>query len=148
MAQLLAVEAFLFVVFICLLNTWAYQLRANKHFFPRSQIYQCEVVGVEDSGSQRWSNPAYPPDQLNTWYLELQKSLLTVGAKGISPSHINSLIELLKSHERVRVKVASDRMNTMDVSKLFTEDLAFQDVGELLEVRKREFMFGRKPSKM
>jgi len=45
------------------------------------------------------------------------RSLLTVGAKGIGPNTVNSLAELMKQHETVRVKVASDAIDIRALSE-------------------------------
>ena len=93
---------------------------------------------------ERWSNPSYDKSQLSSWFNLLNKSLLTIGLKGVSQSQINSLVDLLKSHERVRIKIASDRLNIKLISQEVINNPALCDTTELLEVREREFMIGRK----
>jgi RNA-binding protein YhbY len=93
---------------------------------------------------ENWSNPNYPTEQLNAWYLELDKALLTIGSKGISDTQINSLNELLKQHGRVRVKIASDRMDTRELSNKFASSEPLLSTAELLQVRRRGFMFAAK----
>ena len=93
---------------------------------------------------ERWSNPNYEKSQLSSWFNLLNKSLLTIGLKGVSPSQINSLVDLLKSHERVRIKIASDRLDIKLISQEVINNPALCDNTELLEVRQREFMIGRK----
>jgi len=92
----------------------------------------------------RWHNPDFKKEELNEWYCKLGKSLLTVGMKGVNQSHKNSLLELIQSHERVRVKIASDKSNIMEVAQTFLSDPALEKAVVLLEVRRREFMVGRK----
>ena len=72
------------------------------------------------------------------------KALMTVGSKGIGPNTINSLTELLKQHETVRVKVSS---NTIDTTKLSSDIMSsdkMKGLADLLAVKSREFMVGRK----
>ena len=91
---------------------------------------------------ERWCNPEFSTDQINEWFDSINKSLLTVGKSGVQDSHINSLNELLNSHERVRVKIASDKMNITETANRFmSSPLLSKSV--LLDVRKTEFMVGR-----
>ena len=98
----------------------------------------------ENTEDIRWHNPDFKKEELNEWYCKLGKSLLTVGMKGVNQSHKNSLLELIQSHERVRVKIASDKSNIMEVAQTFLSDPALEKAVVLLEVRRREFMVGRK----
>jgi RNA-binding protein YhbY len=95
---------------------------------------------------ERWSNPNYSKEDLNKWFTSLGKSYMTIGMKGISESHINSLSELLQSHDRVRVRIASDKQNITEISNKFASHPRILSNSVLLEVRRREFMIG-KPDK-
>lgn len=97
-----------------------------------------------DESFERWSNPKYDPLILNKQFVSVEKSLLTIGSKGVAPSQINSLVELLKQHERVIVKLASDKIDPMMTSKQFTDNEEISKSAELLQVRKRGILFGRK----
>jgi len=92
-----------------------------------------------------WSNDKYTKQELEKWWREIDKALLTVGAKGISASQVNSLGELLNTHERVRVKLASDRQDPLVLSKELASHSVIAAKAELLLVRKRGLMFGRLP---
>ena len=100
---------------------------------------------IKDESFERWSNPKYDTTVLNNQFISIGKSLLTIGSKGVAPSQINSLLELLKQHERVIVKLASDRIDPIVVSQEFTKSENTKSV-ELLQVRKRSLMFGTKKS--
>ena len=93
----------------------------------------------------RWSNPKFSKQEIDKMWT-VQDSLMTVGSKGVASTHINSLIELLSQHHTVRIKIANDKMNSMEISKQFADNEEVKKVGgELIEVRKRGFMFiGRK----
>lgn len=135
-----------FFHYIILLSLFVTKCSGYSIITPRVSWSRLFLTGNTDS-FERWLNPDYTPDELKGWYNSIDKSLLTVGSKGIAPSHINSLAELLNSHERVRVKIASDKMNIIEISKVFIEDPLLQGKAELLEIRKREFMIGRKIAK-
>lgn len=62
----------------------------------------------------------------------------------MTESQINSLRELISQHEVVRIKLTSDKMNAMEISKVFSDDEKVSQTCELLEVRIKGFMFGRK----
>ena len=91
---------------------------------------------------ERYRHSDYEAAQLEAWWRGVPKSLLTVGGKGVKTSHASSLANLLQSHDHVRVKVASDRLDAL----LIAQELAVHELvaakGELLECRKKEFMFG------
>jgi RNA-binding protein YhbY len=97
----------------------------------------------ESDKFENWSNGAYSRQQIDSWWLQIE-SLLTVGSKGVTKSQINSVIDLLSQHELVRIKLASDKIDPKIISKKFTEDEQLSAVGELIEVRKKGFMFRRK----
>ena len=94
----------------------------------------------------KWSNPSYSSDQLKQWWDSIDRALISVGTKGVQQSHVNSLLETLKSHERVKVKLASDRMNSVDTASVFMNHNILKNNAELLECRRREIMVGRTAS--
>ena len=98
----------------------------------------------KDDNFQRWSNPLYDERELNKDYISLGRSLMTIGSSGVSATHINSIVNLLSQHEKVRIKLASDKLDPHVISKLFISDEILGSKAELLEVRKRGIMFGRK----
>ena len=103
-----------------------------------------------------WYNESFSKDEIqDMWKLSgaprkafgekgQGRALLTIGAKGLGPNTLNSLSELLKQHETVRVKVASDAIDTMALSKEIMDSSEFNDKATLLAVKTREFMIGRK----
>lgn len=68
------------------------------------------------------------------------------GSKGVQTSHINSLRELLSQHKIVRVKLASDKLDAVMISKNFTSDQNLGPRSELLEVKTKGILFQRKSS--
>lgn len=96
---------------------------------------------------EKWTNPKYNARDLNDEYIKLGKALLTIGGKGVAPSHMSSLTNLLTEHEYVRVKLASDRLDARAISTQFMENELVAQTAELLEVRKRGLMFGSKKGK-
>ena len=72
------------------------------------------------------------------------RALMTIGSKGAGPSTLNSLSELLKQHKTVRVKVASDTIDTKTLSEEIMANPQFVEKAQLLAVKNREFMVGRK----
>lgn len=99
--------------------------------------------GKTSNGLDTWMNEKYPANQLEKWWGSIDP-LLTVGMKGVQPSHVNSLAELLKQHDRVRVKLASDKLNAIEISKSFVDSESLSGTAELLFVRRKGFMVGRK----
>lgn len=113
-----------------------------------SQDYTRNILAVRKyrlgCTSDRYRNPAYDDYQLEEWWKAISKSFMTIGSKGVQQTHINSLANLLDSHLRVRVKVASDAQDVLAIARHMEESEPVAGKGELLECRKKEFMFGRK----
>ena len=122
---------------------------ANTHSSSASikGVGASNIDGDADSSFEKWSNPKYNARDLNDEYMKLGKALLTVGGKGVAPSHMSSLVNLLSEHEYVRVKLASDRLDAHLISKQFIENEQVTLSAELLEIRKRGLMFGSKKGK-
>ena len=100
-----------------------------------------ETEASESDGSTNsWSNPAYPKEELNLWWNAIDRSLMSIGSKGVQQSHVNSILELLKSHERVRVKIASDKLDSVSVAKDLCKSEILEKDLELLQCRPRAFM--------
>mmetsp|Transcript_27701 Transcript_27701/g.46534 ORF Transcript_27701/g.46534 Transcript_27701/m.46534 type:complete len:142 (-) Transcript_27701:2027-2452(-) len=100
-------------------------------------------LSLSGDGFERWQNPNIPASRLEELWRG-RDSLLTIGSAGVSKTHINSLSNLIDQHETVRIKLASNKMDAMGISKQFMDDEALCSKVELLEVRKKEFMVGRK----
>ena len=49
---------------------------------------------------ERYRNPSFAETDLEKWWTNVPKSLLTVGSKGVQESHLNSLVNLLGEHDR------------------------------------------------
>lgn len=95
------------------------------------------------SNTDRWVNSNFDAKETNKWFCDLKKSLLTIGTQGVRESHINSLQDLLKSHARVRIKLASDRISSKEIAAIFINHPTLIEKIILIEVRSREFMVGR-----
>ena len=89
-----------------------------------------------------WKHPSYSTDQLREWYRKADKSLLSIGQQGVTDKHVNSLAQLLKAHQRVRVKIATDRIDLSQVVDALLGHPQLDSQAELLEIRNREFMVG------
>lgn len=76
--------------------------------------------------------------------VDCYKLSIRKGSKGVAPSQINSLRELLSQHDAVRVKLASDKLDAISISNSFSEDAEISSISELLEVRRRGILFQRK----
>ena len=121
----------------------AYRARFSKMLFAKEENTDGERREIE-----RWSNPKYPESELNRWWVDLGKPLLTIGSSGIQQSHVNSLCDLLSHHERVRIKLASDKLSSVLIAaELFKFD-SLVNKAELLECRHRGFMIGRLNSRI
>ena len=93
---------------------------------------------------KKWTNPLYEEEEVNKWFVDVGKSLLTIGSKGVTKSQINSLSELLKQHKRVRVKMANDKMDTKTISNEMINDEILLNKVDILQIRSREFMVSLK----
>ena len=96
----------------------------------------------------QYNSPLFPPKVLDSLWNEQRKPLLRLGMKGVMPSHLNSLRELLDAHNVVRIKVngpASDNLQAMAERALKAGTLpnASQPMGVLLRVKGKEFLVGR-----
>jgi RNA-binding protein YhbY len=141
----------LFVLSTIIWNNLAFLNSRNSFLTPSISILilnNDNINNIDEKESiivdKRWLNPNYSQEQLNIWFCSLDKSLLTIGNKGVTSTHASSLYDLLSSHERVRVKIASDRLDIKKISDDLLDSECLLDKVELLEVRRREFMVGRK----
>jgi len=130
--------SFVLLLFLSVSSAYHNQLR-----------YKCDHIKTlkstkRDDDFQRWSNPLYDERELNKDYVSLGRSLMTIGSSGVSATHINSLVNLLSQHEKVRIKLASDKLDPHSISKIFISDDVLGIKAEVLEIRKRGIMFGRK----
>eukprot|EP01039_Chlorochromonas_danica_P006970 gene6970-7711_t len=92
---------------------------------------------------QRWTNSRYSEEDLEKMWRD-HDFLLTIGSNGVSPSHGSSLKDLISHHSVVKVKLASDRLNPLDISKQLLAVSNLQDVVEILEIRRRGFSLAKK----
>ena len=111
-----------------------------------NKIYMVNNENIDDDikDSRKWTNPSYNEEEVNKWFVEVGKSLLTIGSKGVTKSQINSLSDLLKQHKRVRVKMANDKMNTKTISNEMINDEILLNKVEMLQIRSREFFLQSK----
>ena len=118
----------------------------GKHLFDSISLSLSDE-GVESIPPfQEWYSPLFPKSKIDTWWVQVGDSLLTVGAKGVQQSHINSASELLTQHNILRVKLASDRCDPYKISKQFIDSEILSKKAEILQIKKREFMIGMKPN--
>ena len=122
------------------------KISAKNHIASRLSCSKSSEESTDDKESdsdfQIWSNPAYSIDQINKWYLDIDRALITVGSKGVAPAQVNSVIDLLQQHVHIRVKVASDKLDSHLISREMADSELLVGKAELLQVRKRGFMFG------
>eukprot|EP01036_Dinobryon_divergens_P026483 gene26483-35142_t len=127
---------------VALLTLSSYQKRsASVLLFCTAE----DESGGDQSKYSLWTNPRYSSSQLQDLWRK-NDPLLTVGSKGVQTSHINSLRELLSQHRIVRVKLASDKLDALMISKNFTSDQSLGARSELLEVKTKGILFQRKSS--
>lgn len=89
-----------------------------------------------------WRHPFYPSSELKKGW-ETTDNLLTIGASGISLSHINTIVENAASHNFVKVKLASNRYSSMAIANTCMQDERLQKTVEVVEVRERGFLLRR-----
>jgi RNA-binding protein YhbY len=118
---------------------------------PRSQKIVCALkTGSTNPTDQdapqfsRWTNPEYSKTEVDAWWTELGDAMVSVGEKGLQPSHVNTVLDLLCAHERVRVKFSSDKMDQMKLAETLVQSESLAGIADLLDVRKRGLMIGRR----
>lgn len=89
-----------------------------------------------------WRHPLHPSSELKKGW-ETTDNLLTIGASGISLSHINTIVENAASHNFVKVKLASNRYSSMAIANTCMQDERLQNTVEVVEVRERGFLLRR-----
>ena len=99
---------------------------------------------AEPERFSRWTNPAYAAAEVEGWWRELGDAMLSLGDRGLQSSHRNALLELLATRDRVRIKFSSDRVDQMAIAEALMADGGFSAVADVLEVRRRGLMVGRK----
>jgi len=105
------------------------------------------AAAPEVEGGVLWSNEDYGSEELETWWRALPGPLLTVGSKGVMDSHLRSLEDLLRGHDKVRVKFASDKLDGPTMARTFMDSSPALGAGaELLVVKRREFLIHRSPN--
>ena len=105
------------------------------------------AAAPEVEGGVLWSNEDYGSEELETWWRALPGPLLTVGSKGVLDSHLRSLEDLLRGHDKVRVKFASDKLDGPTMARTFMDSSPALGAGaELLVVKRREFLIHRSPN--
>lgn len=124
--------------------------------FQHTTRLQAEPEGVEGDKFGTWYNENHPSADIDEWWRTAGspgrafgkrgpgKALMTIGKTGVTASHVNSIVDLLKSHKHVRVKIATDRLDTRKISKEIMESESVNLIADLLAVKKTEFMFGQK----
>lgn len=114
----------------------------NRGLFCTESSEDVTTDKEDEKDFQIWTNPKYSEEQINKWYLGIDRALVTVGSKGIATGQVNSILDLLQQHVHIRVKVSSDKFNSHLLSKEIADNELLAGKAELLQVRKRGFMFG------
>jgi len=60
------------------------------------------------------SAPTMDEEDVEKVWRHVRKAMLRIGASGVTPSHANSLLELLDAHGAVKVKISTDRAGKLD----------------------------------
>ena len=89
-----------------------------------------------------YTNPDFSKDDIKQMWNSMEP-LMTIGTSGVKDSHVNSLTDLTKHHSLVRIKLASDKIDAIQVANQFVlhEKLLVKLI--LIEVRKRGFLVKR-----
>lgn len=104
---------------------------------------------IDDMDAEEELNIVAPITNIEKAWRYSKKPLLSIGSKGASPSHGNSLRQLLEQHEVVKVKVSTRKHGTLteafDVLRLLAEGKGAPEGYELLKIRDNEniILFGR-----
>ena len=133
---------------LCIICSNSFSL--NKYVTLRGQVQLSKDIiklHASDSSSdntpfQPWFNSKYSAETVNRWFVTIDKPLLTIGRQGPTANTINSLTELVRQHGRIRIKIASDRIDSLALANELAENESVSKQAELLAVKKREFMFG------
>lgn len=71
---------------------------------------------------------------------------VTIGDKGVALSHINLISQLLDHHGVLKIKLASDKLSSLEIANQIYDDSRIKEKSILLEIRSRGIMFGKKLS--
>jgi RNA-binding protein YhbY len=112
-------------------------------FFLSQLTRHCDCIALKISkpfngNANIWKHPHVFQDL----FIDANKSLLVIGSKGVLPSHINSLVELLAAHSFVRIKLASDKLDLNSILETILSDPRMLN-HQLLQLRGVELVFGR-----
>lgn len=102
-----------------------------------------EQIPIDSRKDLKWYTPKYDPEDIDVWWKQVSRPMLTIGAKGVSESHINSLNELVRDHERVRIRLAHDSIDPVEVTMALINSSILRNPIEAIHIRTREIMIGR-----
>jgi RNA-binding protein YhbY len=135
-----------FILFLC---TLIILLTTCKSFLFRqfkipvsSSCHFAQQDETQSTSESRWTNPDYSEVELLTFWKSVEP-LMTVGASGVTPTLINALNHYSDHRNLVKVKVASDKFDSWNITQKFLEDPVLNQKVQLLEVRKRGFLVKR-----
>ncbi len=97
------------------------------------------------SSNLKWYSPKYSPEEIDFWWKQVNRPFLTIGSKGISSSHINSLNELIGHHEKIRIRLAHSKINAHEISASLISSPNLNFPIEALQIREREILIGKLP---
>ena len=127
-------------------NIHASYVRCSKLFLESEDDNESSIVsgleGKQMHANSNWYSPNYLKEDIDQWWKDTQKHLLSIGLKGVTESHVNSLNELITHHGLVRVRLASDKIDGTSVAAKLLESPVLKSV-ELLHARNREMLFGK-----
>ena len=92
----------------------------------------------------RWTHPKYERSVIDTWWKDLSDSMVTIGDKGVQESHVNTILQFLYAHERLRIKFSTDKVNQQSIADSLMSNEKLSGLAEVLDIRTRGMMLGRK----
>lgn len=121
--------------------------RENGNEDSMNRDLQCPSF---DGDKISWVNEQYDDsliERARIW--NSNKKLLSIGDAGLTTKHINSVLHLARSHNYVKVKLSSHRLNPMQLAESFLsmdceESKSLCELVDLYEIRPRAILFRRK----
>lgn len=118
----------------------------SRTYLPVIRCAGTDEAELNNEEFTRWINPQFTKQEVDAWWNELGDSVVTIGDKGVQASHVNSILQYLYSHQRIRIKFSTDKIDHSSVVEALDSNEELGKIAEVLDLRKRGLMMGRKAS--
>ena len=129
------IVAFLLLVLFIVANSFKWSGNIIQH---KSNVRVHAKIIVSDESDK----PSIETVDLDRWWKD-SSPLISIGSAGITPKHLSSLKQLLDQHKRVKVKVATDRINIVSTANSIVESNFLRGGAHLIEIRGKCFCLSK-----